>query len=133
MDLVTQHTTTPVGGPLALFKDNWKEVTEDPWVLEMVVGNGIECLTTPTQGHPPRGLVLDSAIMSKEMLFANKNKFCVAIAKNAVAKAPEGTSGFTSTLFLVPKANGTWRPVLNLKPLNCFVVAPRLRWSRQGL
>ena len=66
------------------------------------MGNRIEFLTTPTQGHPPRELVLDSdksAIMSKEIE--------VLLAKNAVARASEGTSGFTSTLFLVPKADST--------------------------
>ena len=67
MGLVSQQLSTTVGGRLSYFKENWQELTEDPWILETVVGNRIDFLAMPTQANP---LVLDSgksAIMSKEI------------------------------------------------------------------
>ena len=42
--------------------------------------------------------------------------------KGAVVQANSHSGGFVSQVFLVPKSDGTWKPVLNLKSLNQFVV-----------
>ena len=49
--------------------------------------------------------------------------------KQAVVMAPSGqdTTGFYSTLFLVPKVDSSLHPVLNLKGLNKFVVLDSFR------
>ena len=43
------------------------------------------------------------------------------IAKGAVELAPLPSFGFYSRLFLVWKTSGSWRPVIDLSTLNCFV------------
>ena len=41
--------------------------------------------------------------------------------KGALEEAPCQTPGFYSRLFLVEKATGGWRPVIDLSPLNRFL------------
>ena len=43
------------------------------------------------------------------------------IAKGAVELAPLPSPGFYSPLFVVWKTSGSWRPVIDLSQLNCFV------------
>ena len=43
-------------------------------------------------------------------------------AKEAIQPVPDDKEGYTSTIFLVPKSDGSWRPVINLKSLNRYVV-----------
>ena len=119
MALVTQHVLTPVGGRLAHFVENWREISSDPWVLGTVTGSTIDFHATPIQYKP---LVVDAAkteIVSREVRELS--------AKKATIRAPRDSEGFSSSLFLVPNANGFWRPVLNLKPLNRFVASQRFK------
>ena len=60
-----------------------------------------------------------STVMTKEIE--------ALVEKNAIARVSEKRGGFLSTLFLVPKADSSWRPVLNLKPLNRFVISPHFK------
>lgn len=48
-------------------------------------------------------------------------------AKNVVTRVSGDAGGFMSSLFLVPKADSSWWPVLNLKPLNHSVVSPHFK------
>ncbi|KAM8975733.1 LOW QUALITY PROTEIN: uncharacterized protein RCH25_020573 [Pelodytes ibericus] len=43
-------------------------------------------------------------------------------SKGAIRKVPPTSLGFLSNLFLVPKRGGGIRPVINLRPLNAFVM-----------
>ena len=43
------------------------------------------------------------------------------VSKGAVEVVDTPTPGFYSRLFLVPKAQGGWRPVIDLSPLNKFL------------
>ena len=38
--------------------------------------------------------------------------------KHATERVPPGTKGFYSKMFVVPKATGGWRPIIDLSPLN---------------
>lgn len=111
-----------MGGRLALFKTNWRRLSEDPWIQQTVEGSKVEFLTPPHQNHPPREIVLEAhmaAVMTEEI----EN----LAAKNALIRAPREEEGFMSAMFLVPRTDGSWHPVLNLKPLNCFVVTPHFK------
>ena len=43
------------------------------------------------------------------------------LEKQAISVVPPGQEGFISQIFLVPKKDGGYRPVVNLKALNRFV------------
>lgn len=76
-------------------------------------------MAIPSQDQHPRELVLDaetSPKMSREMK--------ELVVKNAVTRTSGGVED-PSSLLLVPKADGSWRPVL--KPLNHFVISPHLK------
>ena len=47
--------------------------------------------------------------------------------KGAIRHCTHGTRGFYSTVFVVPKKGGSWRPIINLKNLNSYVVTPHFK------
>ena len=47
--------------------------------------------------------------------------------KNAITEVPPDSPGFYSNVFLVRKASGGWRPVIDLKNLNSHIHAPHFR------
>ena len=117
MDMPIQHANRPIGGRLAFFMANWEEVSNDPWVLEAVRSYKIEFISGPRQREPPGQIAMNaeqSQAMTLEIQELHK--------KGAVVQADSHSGGVVSQVFLVPKSDGAWRPVLNLKSLNQFVV-----------
>ena len=49
------------------------------------------------------------------------------LQKNAITEVPPDSPGFYSNVFLVRKASGGWRPVIDLKNLNAHIHAPHFR------
>ena len=47
--------------------------------------------------------------------------------KKAIVPAIQDGTGFVSPVFVLPKAGGQCRPVINLKALNHFVIAPHFK------
>ena len=117
MDIVRQEAWRPVGGRLANFLQNWKQISNDPWILDTVSGYKMEFLGHPQQRAVPATIRLD---MQKSQILTREVKDLAA--KEAIQRAPPNREGFTSPLFLVPKSDGSWRPVINLKALNKYVV-----------
>ena len=74
-------------------------------------------LSTPVQQslHPPRVSLSHQAVLNQEVQ--------ALLDKKAVHQVQNNDStGFTSSLFVVPKKDGGNRPVVNLKLLNQFLV-----------
>lgn len=55
------------------------------------------------------------------------------LRKGAVAVANPCQDQFISRLFLVTKKDGSFRPVVNLKPLNCFVQKCHFKMEGSGM
>ena len=116
--IIAKFPEIPVGGRLSLFMNEWKKITDDKWVLEIIQkGYKLEFLKKPAFGGikhtrvPPDQIELIS--LEIESLL-KKNAIEKVSTKNAKA-------GFYSTLFLVAKKSGEMRPVINLRPLNKYL------------
>ena len=82
--------------------DNWKKVTQDPWVLHIAEGYELEFESPPYQSCQPvtRASGNQAALIQEEVN--------ALVKKEAIIRIPteEAREGFFSTLFLVPKTRG---------------------------
>ena len=53
MDLVVREAWRPVGGRLAHFTRNWKQISNDQWILDTVSGYKMEFQGYPQQRATP--------------------------------------------------------------------------------
>ena len=112
-----------VGGCLANSWLAWQARGVDSWVVEALrVGYRIpfdrppplsECpISLPAYSpHSIRGVALNQELQN-------------LLRKGAVEPAPQ-SPGFYSRLFLVKKASGSWRPIIDLSTLNHYVTSSR--------
>ena len=72
--------------------------------------------------HPFRGV--RETIVPKHQEISIAKEINSLLRKNAIEKVQKRDvmTGFYSTLFLVPKNNGEMHPVINLRPLNKYLV-----------
>ena len=115
--LVEREAIHPVGGRLSYFVHNWMRVTSDSWVLKTIQGYELQFATLP-----PTNLNSPSPHFNQEMTRILSKEVLELEAKRAISKVQEDSTGFVSPLFLVTKSDGTWRPVINLKSLNRYVI-----------
>ena len=110
-------------GCLSQNLSKWREFTSDPWILQTVSGYHLEFETTPHQVNLPK---FPKFSESETVLIESEIR--KLISKGAVTEVSPCDNEFISTVFLVPKKTGDFRPVINLKPLNQFV-EKILRWK----
>ena len=104
-----------VAGRLKYFQANWNLITDDPWVLETIMGYKIEFHSVPHQVPWPR------TFMSKAQQESVQVEVDKMILQGAIHPVTNTEGGFVSSIFLVDKKDGGHRPVINLKNLNSFV------------
>ena len=97
--------------------DVWKSFTNDPYILSAVEGYQLEFESEPLQLQVPNEIpfsIEEQNIVSEEIK--------KLLSKGAIVPTDYEPGQFVSTLFIVPKQNGKYRPVINLKNLNQFVL-----------
>lgn len=94
----------------------WKCYTSDKWILETVKGYKIEFSQLPFQNHVPKEIPFPKT--QANLVTAEVQKL---LSKGAIIMTKQSEAKFISTLFIVPKKDGTLRPVINLRYLNEFV------------
>ena len=109
----------PETGRLKYFIPAWELITQDPWVLQVVQGYKIELVTVPVQQFQPHQPCLSS--MQETVLNQEVEDLLEKQAVHPVP-IPLQEQGFISSMFVVPKKDGGNRPVVNLKPLNQYLV-----------
>ena len=110
-----------IGGCLANFWLAWRARGLDSWVVEVLrVGYQI-----PFDRRPPlseRLLSLPAYSPQSSKGVALNQELQNILQKRAVKPAPQ-SPGFYSRLFLVQKASGSWRPIIELSTLNDYVTS----------
>uniref|UniRef100_H2ZUN1 ribonuclease H n=1 Tax=Latimeria chalumnae TaxID=7897 RepID=H2ZUN1_LATCH len=97
---------------------NWEEVIGDPWVLDAILGYWLEFISPPVQDSWPRESRFS---LDKEVLI--RQELGKLVQKQVISPVnPDVGPRFVSTIFLVPKKDSGWRPVINLRSLNRFIV-----------
>lgn len=100
----------------------WLQVTNDPWVLGTVSGYRIPFHTPPIQHAEPR-----MAALSEREQHALLQELGSLAADAVIEPVGSEPVDFISPLFVVPKADGKWRVIFNLKALNQFVATDHFR------
>ena len=119
VSIVARCPEIPVGGRLTHFLTEWESITSDKWVLDLIrEGYKLEFIRKPSFRGIKETVVPSCQTMLLEKEIEN------LLSKNAIERVQKKDTmkGFYSTLFLVPKKNGKMRPVINLRPLNRYLV-----------
>ena len=102
------------------FAPAWKEITDDPEVLDWVEHCHIEFIYgVPPLQKPGYKIIkfndTESAIIDSEII--------KLLSKGVIVESTHSQEEFVSSIFLRPKKNGVdYRMILNLKELNSFIV-----------
>ena len=116
---------SPVGGRLSNFVEGWKRITNDPYVLNIVAkGYRLRFMSPPLPRQTPWEI---RSPQDPQEILGMREQISLMLQKNAITEVPLDSPGFYSNVFLVRKASGGWRPVIDLKNLNAHIHAPHFR------
>ena len=65
--------------------------------------------------------------LGREQTVALEEEIQSLLQKGAIRRCPRRAAGFYSTMFVTPKKGGSWRPIINLRSLNCYVITPHFK------
>ena len=111
-----------VGGCLSPFWAQWQQLGAEPWTVE-VLRRGyripwIDNQLPPVSASP---IPFQSCAPGSPGYLALDQEISKMLDKGALEIVENQSPGFYSRIFLVEKASGGWRPVIDLSPLNKFV------------
>ena len=116
---------TPVGGRPSNFLEGWKRIANDPYVLSIVAkGYRLRFTSPPLLRQTPWEI---RSPQGPEEISGMREQITLMLQKNAITEVPPNSPGFYSNVFLIRKASGRWRPVIDLKNLNAHIHAPHFR------
>ena len=116
MDTAILPRPLQLAGRLQHFLSNWKLLTRDQFILEMVVGIQIPFTSFPHQSRVP-----PLTFHNQSEQVAIDQEISEMLQKGAIQVVSPMNGEFLSSVFLVKKKDGGNRPVINLKELNSYV------------
>ena len=102
-------------GQIQFFTHNWAQITQDPWVLQTIKG-----LRHPFTAIPVQEVALAEMCFPTEQEELISAEVQTLVRKGTICLLKDHQVGFVSQLFLVPKKDGGFHPVVNLKALNKY-------------
>ena len=120
----TPTTQSGVGGCLSQFWEVWKDKGVSDWVVGVLRwGYSIEFHTWPHLSQEP--MVQSANTFNRDLI---GEQISTLLEKGALEEVlPPFGPGFYSRLFVVPKPDGRWRPIIDLSLLNDCVLIPRFK------
>ena len=106
-----------VGGRLRQFANSWREISNDPWVIDTVT-NG---LWLDFDSNPFQSFIRPEISMNEEQSSLCDQEIEALIGKGAIVASSLSPGDFVCNIFVIPKKIKGYRPVINLKDLNSFL------------
>ena len=103
-------------GMLFKFFDQWKSITSNRFVLNMVQGHHLQLRSCPPLFHDFWHFNVKVAAAHRPVIQKEVDEL---FAKGAIEPS-SGGAGFYSSMFVVPKCTGGLCPILNLKHFNHY-------------
>ena len=117
----------PVGGILQSHLHAWCQITDNPWVLQCIQGYHLEF----GEVLPPDNCPCNLPRLTQEQSQILDQEIQNLLQKNAI-ESTVSTKGFFSSMFTVPKKDGGWRPIINLRSLNSYLVVSHFKMEGIG-
>ena len=117
LDTSVLSRSLPLAGRLQFFQTNWRLLTQDQYILQIVTGVVIPFQQTPLQTNMPPHISHNQS--EKENI---EQEIAAMLQKGAIQVVSPMKGEFISPIFLVPKKDGGSKPVINLKRLNFHIV-----------
>ena len=124
-DLFQASLSPPVGGRLRFFRRDW--LTNKCSDVLNIITNGyvLPFISKPNLIRAP---LIQSGYKALQKELALTSCIQSLLSKNAIERVENGKFlGFYSRLFLVPKPHQRWRPVIDLRRLNTFLLVERFK------
>ena len=116
------RSLNPLTGRTRLYLKNWKKITQNKSVLDIVKGYKIPFVQKPTQTFHPQTQPTDPI---EDLLISSDISHL--LEKGAIEEVDMSQLHYSNSLFLVAKRSGGKRPVINLRPLNRFIPNQKFR------
>ena len=121
---ISQSEVPPwVGGRLKYFKHNREVITTDLWVRNLLSGYVLPFITRPPLSFPSHRHINLSVTQTQTL----QEEISDLLQKQAIWRANPRSPGYYSQMFVVPKKDGGWRPIINLKDLNSYLQIPHFK------
>ena len=111
-------------GMLFKFFDQWRSITSNRFVLNMVWGHHLQLRSRPPLFHNFWHFINVKVAAGYHLVI--QREFDELLAKGAIEPS-SGGAGFYSSVFVVPKGTGGLCPILILKHFNCFMHIPSFK------
>ena len=105
------------------FFDQWRSITSNRFVLNMVWGHHLQLRSCPPLFHDFQHFNVKVAAAHHPVIQKEVDDL---LAKGAIEPS-SGGAGFYSGMFVVPEHTGGLRSILNLKHFNCFMHIPSFK------
>lgn len=99
------------------YTENWRKITTDPNILDIVQHCHVEFIN---QVNPTKSFSYSSSFSQFEHETINQ-EIQKLLDMNVIKEVNHHPNEFISPIFVVPKKNGEYRMILNLKELNEFI------------
>lgn len=118
----SERSNVGEAGRLKYYVNEWKAITKDRYVLQLVKGAKLPFHTKPSQNVVPK-----LKTFSKEERASINLSICKLLKSKAIEPSVNEPDEFISNVFVVPKQDGGFRLVIDLRELNQFIECPHFK------